>query len=344
MAEIRIDRSDVGRRVSVRRLETPADPATGRPVFRDVIGVLTSWNDHELTVIGRDCSETRIPLDRLVAGKVVPLFPARRGEQPQAGPVELQRLAADSWPAAEREQLGDWTLRAAGGFTKRANSAQLLGDPGLPRPAALDRVRAWYAARALPAWVEVTVPGTDPALIAELDELGERSEWGHLPAEGWGNVTPTLVRTAPLAPLARPVPGQELVRLSRTADADWLAVYHRFEDGETAADAAQQVLHGGPSVWFATVPDPDGAQPLAIGRCVIDGAWAHFGAVEVQPRARRRGLARAVMAVLAARAAEERARGAYLQVEADNDAANALYDGLGFSTSHTYHYLRLPQA
>ncbi|MCC9310232.1 GNAT family N-acetyltransferase [Kitasatospora sp. RB6PN24] len=335
-AEIRIDRSDVGRRVSVRRLETPADPATGRPVFRDVIGVLTSWNDHELTVVGRDCSEARIPVDRLVAGKVVPprfdrRGAARRGEQPQAGPAELQRLAAGSWPAVEREQLGDWTLRAAQGFTKRANSAQLLGDPGLPRPAALERVRAWYTARALPAWVEVTVPGTDPALVAELDGLGER-------------VTPTLVRTAPLAPLARPVPGAELVRLSRTAGDDWLAVYHRFEDDGTSAEAAHRVLHGGPSVWFATVPDPDGAEPLAIGRCVIDGAWAHFGAVEVQPRARRRGLARAVMAVLAARAAEERARGAHLQVEADNEAANALYDDLGFRTSHTYHYVRLPQA
>jgi GNAT superfamily N-acetyltransferase len=307
-----------------------ADPATGRPVFRDAIGVLTSWNDHELTLIGRNCVEIRIPSDRLVAGKVVPPFPVRRAEQPQAEPALLQRLLAAGWPAVEREQLGDWTLRAAGGFTRRANSAQLLGDPGLPLQAALDRVRAWYAERALPAWVEVTVPGTDPALIAELDALGERA-------------APTLVRTAPLAPLGRPVPGRELVRLSRTADADWLAVYHRFEGGEQT-EVARRVLHGGTSVWFATVPDPDGGAPLAIGRCVIDGAWALFGAVEVQPHARRRGLARALMAVLASRAAEEGARGAYLQVEADNEPAGALYDGLDFTTSHTYHYVRLPQA
>jgi ribosomal protein S18 acetylase RimI-like enzyme len=49
------------------------------------------------------------------------------------------------------------------------------------------------------------------------------------------------------------------------------------------------------------------------------------------------------MAVLAARAAEEGATAAFLQVEADNHGAQALYDRLGFTTSHTYHYARLPQ-
>ncbi|MFF1794919.1 GNAT family N-acetyltransferase, partial [Kitasatospora sp. NPDC058263] len=86
-----------------------------------------------------------------------------------------------------------------------------------------------------------------------------------------------------------------------------------------------------------------GQPPLAIGRCVIDGPWACFGAIEVAPYARRAGLATTLMAVLAARAAEEGATGAHLQVEAENDGAIALYDGLGFTTSHTYHYARLPQ-
>jgi predicted GNAT family acetyltransferase len=98
-------------------------------------------------------------------------------------------------------------------------------------------------------------------------------------------------------------------------------------------------------VWFASVPGTgeDGAGPVAIGRCVVDGAWAGFSAVEAVPEQRRRGLATLVMAALAARAAEEGAGGAYLQVEADNSAARALYDRLGFTTSHTYHYRRLPQ-
>lgn len=331
--EVRIDRSDVGRRVSVRQVEPAPDPATGRPSFRDAIGVLTSWDDHELTVVTRDRCEVRIPLERLVAGKAVPLFPARNTPLPATGPVELQRIAARGWPAVEQQPLGEWLLRASAGFTRRANSVQTLGDPGLPLPQALVRARQWYGERGLPTWVELVTPGSPAELTAELDRLGAR-------------FAPTLVRTAPLAPLARAGrgtgAGAGAVRLSRVAGPGWLSAYQRVEADPALTEAARQVLHGGPSVWFATVPDPHGGVPSAIGRCVIDGPWACFGAVEVRPDARRRGLATAVMAALAARAAEEGAQGAYLQVEAENSGAITLYDGLGFTTSHTYHYARLP--
>jgi len=325
--EVRIHRSDVGRRVSVRRITEITD---GRPVFRDVIGVLVSWDDHGLTVVPRSLEPVSFPEKLLVAGKTVPLFPARPAPLPEATPAELQRIAARGWPAVEQEPLGEWTLRASSGFTRRANSVQALGDPGRPLPEALTAVRDWYAARGLPACIEVIRPGSPEDLAAELDRLG-------------AGYAPTLVRTAPLAPLARRGSGHELVRLSRTADASWMSAYRRVGDDPALERAAAQVLHGGPSVWFATVPAPDAGPPLAIGRCVIDGRWACFGAIEVAPYARRTGLATTVMAVLAARAAEEGATGAYLQVEAENSGAIALYDGLGFTTSHTYHYARLPQ-
>ncbi|WP_371498915.1 GNAT family N-acetyltransferase [Kitasatospora sp. NBC_00374] len=306
-----------------------SEPVDGRPVFRDVIGVLESWTDRELTVVPRRGAPVTFPADLLVAGKTVPLFPARRAPLPAATPVELQRIAAAGWPAVEQEPLGEWTLRASAGFTRRANSVQALGDPGLPLPAALDAVRDWYAARGLPAHVEVLTPGSPPALAAELDRAG-------------ATLAPTQVRVAPLAPLARTVRDPQAVRLSRTADAAWMSLYRRVTADPEVERAARQVIHGGPSVWFATVPAPEaGAPPLAIGRLAVDGDWACFSAVEVAPAARRRGLATTVMGVLAARAAEEGATGGYLQVEAENDTALALYDRLGFTTSHTYHYARL---
>ena len=45
--------------------------------------------------------------------------------------------AALHWQAPEQERLGDWLLRAAEGFTGRANSALPLGDPGSPLPEAV---------------------------------------------------------------------------------------------------------------------------------------------------------------------------------------------------------------
>lgn len=322
--EVRIDRSDVGRRVSTRRV---AELAEGRPVFRDVIGILTSWDDHGLTVVPRSGEAVTFPEKLLVAGKTVPLFPARRAPMPTATPVELQRIAARGWPAVEQEQLGEWMLRAAAGFTRRANSVQTLGDPGMPHDEALEAVRTWYEARGLEPVIEITTPGS-PDVLA--DRVVGREFFA-------------LVRTAPLAPLTRIGTGHDRVRLSRTASAEWMSRYGRLGDDPALKQAASQVLHGGPSVWFATVPDPAGGAPVAIGRVAIDGPWALFGAVEVMPYARRTGLATTVMAVLAARAAEEGATGAYLQVEAENSGAIALYDKLGFSTSHTYHYARIPQ-
>ncbi len=49
------------------------------------------------------------------------------------------------------------------------------------------------------------------------------------------------------------------------------------------------------------------------------------------------------MARLARQALDEGASAAYLQVETDNGAAAALYDDLGFTTHHAYHYRREPQ-
>ena len=70
---------------------------------------------------------------------------------------DLERAAAQHWQAPETERLGDWLLRAAQGFTGRANSALPLGDPGVPLPAAVAAVQDWYRRRALPPMI--VLPG-----------------------------------------------------------------------------------------------------------------------------------------------------------------------------------------
>ncbi|WP_229851642.1 GNAT family N-acetyltransferase, partial [Streptomyces albospinus] len=161
-----------------------------------------------------------------------------------------------------------------------------------------------------------------------------------LAARGWRDEAHTSVRIAALAPLADTGADTSRVVLSREPDAGWLGVYNRT--GKPSA-AALRVLTGGPSVWFAAVPAADGGT-AAIGRLVVDGRWAGFAAVEAVPAQRRRGLATLVMAALAERALQEGASAAYLQVEADNADALALYDGLGFAEHHRYHYRRGPAA
>jgi ribosomal protein S18 acetylase RimI-like enzyme len=142
--------------------------------------------------------------------------------------------------------------------------------------------------------------------------------------------------TGALAPVADRAEAAGVV-LSRTADEAWLARYRRTGVSEVAL----RVLGSGPSVWFASVPGAAGA-PAAIGRCVVDGRWAGFAAVEVAPERRRAGLATAVMAALARRALDEGASAAWLQVETDNTGARGLYAGMGFAAHHAYHHYRQP--
>lgn len=322
--EVRIAPADVGKRVSVRRL---TEDGPHGPKFTDTVGVLTSWNEGVLSVTPKSGESVRITESALVAGKVVPPAPARR-RGPAASLAELAPVCARAWQPVESEPLGDWLLRASGGFTRRANSVLPLGDPGVPLDAALGRVSQWYAERGLPAYIQTATgaEGAQEELCAALE------------GQGWRREVTAEVRTAALAPIGDLAAEVSRVRLSRRVDDAWLARYQRFE---APGPHVTSVLNSGPSVWFATVPGTagDGA-PAAIGRCVVDGRWAGFMAVEVAPEHRRQGLATTVMTALARQAMDEGASAAWLQVEADNDGARALYDGMGFATHHLYHHFR----
>ncbi|MEU9588684.1 GNAT family N-acetyltransferase [Streptomyces sp. NPDC048193] len=325
--EVRITAADVGKRVSVRRL---SEPGVAGEKFTDTVGVLTSWDKGVLLITRKSGESVRIAESTLVAGKVVPSAPARR-RGPAASYDELARAAARAWRPVESEWLGEWELRAAAGFTRRANSVLPLGDPGMPLDDALAAVRRWYGERGLPAYVQTATgaEGTQELLCAELER------------RGWVREVTAEVWTGGLAPVADRAEGTGVV-LSREAGEAWLGRYRR----KGLSDVALRVLNSGPSVWFATVPGagtPGTEAPAAIGRCVVDGRWASFAAVEVDPGQRRRGLATEVMAALARRALDEGASAAWLQVEEDNAGARALYAGMGFSAHHAYHHYRAPE-
>jgi N-acetylglutamate synthase len=72
--------------------------------------------------------------------------------------TNLERAAARHWRGTDEEWLGGWLLRAADGFTGRANSALPLGDPGMPLDDALAAVTGWYRARGLPPMIAVPLP------------------------------------------------------------------------------------------------------------------------------------------------------------------------------------------
>ena len=232
----------------------------------------------------------------------------------------LERLAARSWRGLEEEPFGDWLLRAGGGFTGRANSALVVGDPPVPLETAVGHVARWYAAHGLRPQAQVPLPGSEAA-----DEA--------FAAAGWTTVEDVLVLTAPLVP--RPAP-EVPVELAPAPDPAWLAAY-RYR-GTPLPPVASRILTHADDPVFASVRLDAAAPPAAVARGALVEDWLVVTAVTVAQEARRRGLATALMAALGSWARERGGRRALLQVAEDNAAALALYDRLGFTEHHRYHY------
>lgn len=317
----------VGQRVVVRRLVRDERGPTGGPAFTDVLGTMLSWDGATAVVEREDGTRVTIAVASIVSGKPVPPRPSVRH---RVSAEDAERHALRGWPPVEQEPLGDWVLRAAGGFSARANSVLAVGGPGCPIGEATARARDFYRTRGLPALAQVVVGSEQEVLLV---------------AHGWADArpgeAPTVFQLASVAQVARRLralaPRGDVPRadLADHATGAWLADDER---ARRRPAAAQAVLEGPPEVAFATLGDP----AVAKGRVSHVDDWAGITDVWVSPEHRRRGLGVEVVRVLLDWAAERGATSVYLQVRGDNPAALALYEGLGFGTHHEYRYYLAP--
>lgn len=88
----------------------------------------------------------------------------------------------------------------------------------------------------------------------------------------------------------------------------------------------------------ATASTGTGCDPVAEGSATLDGEWLGLHGLSVDPAHRRRGLATAVVGELLGWGAEHGATTVWLHAEVDNEAAIALYEGLGLQVHHTCRY------
>jgi hypothetical protein len=160
---------DLGHRVVVRRRLGPGP--SGRTQFTDVLGELVSTGDDRLTVRTDDGAEIDIPTAEVRAAKRIPPRPVRYSEI-----AALELIADRAWPPPVVERLGEWRLRAADGWTNRANSALPVGESGLSLDAAVAACERWYADRGQPPMITVPLP-----LRRDLDALLTAQSWHPYP-------------------------------------------------------------------------------------------------------------------------------------------------------------------
>jgi ribosomal protein S18 acetylase RimI-like enzyme len=254
--------------------------------------------------------------------------------------IDLERVAARHWRGTEEEWLGGWLLRAAEGFTGRANSALPVGDPGLPLDSALDAVVSWYRDRGLPAMIAVPMLLDADSPGRELDQsLSERS-WATRPGPAFVMVADPTDDANPIRDDAtRELPRDAMFHVDTEPDQAWLAMYH-YRGQHRQPTVMRDVLTSAPVQSFASIRADDDV--LAIARLSIADGWAGITAVEVQPARRRAGLGTTLTGAVCAEAAKHGVRRVFLQVETSNAAAISLYERCGFRYSHRYHYRVAP--
>ena len=220
-----------------------------------------------------------------------------------------------------------WLLRVSPGKAKRARSVNAHFGSTLPLPAKFAHCERIYAERELPTLFRIT-PFCAPADL-------ERS----LEVRGYAPFDPTLVQAVELDGTALPVPGKssfELVEASVDAFVDAVASL-RGSPG-VQRDAHRERLNHSPLDGRHVLALADGV-PVAAGKTAREGDVVGVFDVVTDETMRGQGIATALVARLLARAWDRGARVAYLQVDAANAPALAVYRRFGFATIYTYHYL-----
>jgi ribosomal protein S18 acetylase RimI-like enzyme len=236
-------------------------------------------------------------------------------------PARLEPIADDAWPARERATLGGWRLNATSGHSMRINACWPLGAPDRDAEAAIDATESWLRARGLPPRFKLTDGAFAPA---DLEQM--------LTARGYGPCKETVVMLGPTGG-----PAQGRVGVAAQPDDAFEAVFTATagdpEDGRERLETLRRIPE---PARFARL-DVDGA-PAAIGASAISSGFAGIFGMRTAPAHRRQGLARLVLRALLAEAATLGADRAWLQVEADNAPAIALYADEGFEPAYRYRY------
>ena len=300
----------------VVRIRLPDQSATDR------IGWVESVTPDAVVLTGADGTPTMVPRATVLAARRTPA--AAGGPDPRrVSAVEVERHAVSGW-LADWEPLGQWTLRAADGFTGRANSCHAVGDPGVPVATAAERIVAYAKEHGIPPMAMVISGSAEEQSLRNL---------------GWlDTYMPTQVLVARLADVLGDQAAPEGVRVIERLNDAWLAAYARSRPQPADPAVPRRILDGHPPRAFAAAGSTESL--AAIGRGHVDDAWFGVAAVWVDPEHRRHGLATATVVALGHWAARRGARYAYVQVDRDNEVALNAYGRLGFTAHHGYLYLR----
>ena len=273
-------------------------------------------------------------------------------------PALLQRIEDSSLNASAPPQqrwLDGWLVRYCPGKAKRARCINAVALGRRSAQAKLAECESLFREAGLPLVVRIT-PFTQPAgldaelarqgwplfddtrvmVLAEMEgKAGRTGEPGLIRQTGPTDQTAQTGQTVEMAPPGLPHGWSETIEgalgYARTVGA---------LRGSSALEVEShaQRLQGSPVPYTGLVWRDGAAAVQACGQFARDADLVGLYDIFTAPAARGRGVARALCARLLQLALDEGARTAYLQVDAANAPARAVYTRLGFQDAYSYHY------
>lgn len=231
-----------------------------------------------------------------------------------------------AWPAATVHYDGTWAIRLTAGHpAKRLNSVNPL-DPG-DTHGLTERVAR--AARRFEAYGR--------PLTFRLSPLSGEALTKFFDAEGWEKFADSLVMRFPLD---NPAVDGAMHQIPMKDMGRFISATLKTHDTDPALRPGLSEIIGAIQPEAGLFVAESGEQAVTTAVCVHDGDLA--GLFEIATDAAERGKGHGRRLILSALkwARLRGARQAWLQVEADNEAAIGLYRSIGFSEVYRYHYRR----
>jgi GNAT superfamily N-acetyltransferase len=232
----------------------------------------------------------------------------------------------------QQRWLDGWIVRTSPGKARRARCVNAVAAGRLPLEQKLALAEQTFREAGLPMVVRIT----RFTLPADLD--------AQLAARGWTQVDDTRVMVHPHLQVATPPPpppGTRWEHLSATDYAETVGAMRGSPPTQRHAHAQRLLASPVPYQGYAIRREADD-QVLACGQFAREAELVGLYDVFTRESERGQGLARLLCERLLSLAVKEGAQVAYLQTEADNHAARAIYHRLGFADQYSYHYRRRP--
>jgi GNAT superfamily N-acetyltransferase len=299
----------IGKRLTIRLHE-----ASGG--YRDIVGILESPS----TLRHKDGREITFSQNEIaIYREIIPLSEsAGKGAPLSIRIIELEKLLNSTWSATEQIMHGQWLFRASGKYTMRANSVLPQGAPPFGKPEkeideAIKDVITFYSERDLEPIFHLPLP-----LYEEL--------FNYLIAHGWREKLRAQVQVIDI-PVSE-IDSNLVLEVSATCSSEWLLV----QGDEKLLDLMNKT-----QALYYILKKQDTA--VAVLRAGISDDWAVISRLFVKPEYRGNKFSQELMHLVFRDLRLAGIAKAALQVDFSNEAAIALYKGLGFRKHHEYSYV-----